>query len=219
MAATQALKIGLIIGTTRVHRIGPEVATFILDTLKQDSPALQSPAKATIDRIDIKDHNLPFFDEPIIPMNIHNPSDYHNEHTRTWSRRISACDAFIFLSAQRNWSIPPELKNAIDYLYNEWKGKPAAIITYGGHGGTQCGEHLRTVLGAMGVKALERGVSMAFEGAEFRGNALAGREIGLDARKGDGLWARHQGEFVGVFEELVERAGVVRGERENAVAM
>ncbi|KAF2166863.1 hypothetical protein M409DRAFT_36659 [Zasmidium cellare ATCC 36951] len=215
MAATKPLKIGLIIGTTRVHRIGPEVATFILDTLNRTSPTLQSPQKTTIDRIDLKDHNLPFFDEPIIPKEIHSLSGYHNDHTRLWSQRISSCDAFIFLSAQRNWSIPPELKNAIDYLYHEWTGKPAAIFTYGGHGGTQCAEHLRAVLGAMGVRVLERGVCMAFEGSEFRGNALAGRVVGLDAAREGGFWAGYRGEFVRVFEELVERAGAVRREREN----
>lgn len=204
MATTRALQIGLIIGTQRTVRIGPQVADFILDTLKRDSNKLHSP-KITIDRIDLLEHKLPLFDEPIIPMNAHSPSDYTNEHTRIWSRRISACNAFIFLSAQRNWSIPAELKNSIDYLFNEWKGKPAMLVTYGGHGGTQCAEHLRQVLGAIGCQVLERGVSMAFEGAEFRGNALKGLHVGLDAGKEDGLWAKHQGEIVSVFDELVDK--------------
>ena len=38
------------------------------------------------------------------------------------------------------------LKNAIDHLYREWQGKPAAIVTYGSQGGGKCGAQLRDVL-------------------------------------------------------------------------
>ena len=45
-----------------------------------------------------------------------------------------------------NWGYPAPLKNAIDHLYREWKGKPALIVTYGGHGGDRCARQLREVL-------------------------------------------------------------------------
>jgi NAD(P)H-dependent FMN reductase len=37
------------------------------------------------------------------------------------------------------------LKNALDHLYREWNGKPAMIVTYGGHGGSRCSEQLAQV--------------------------------------------------------------------------
>jgi NAD(P)H-dependent FMN reductase len=34
-------------------------------------------------------------------------------------------------------AVPAALKNAIDFLYNEWVGKAAMFVTYGGHGGAR----------------------------------------------------------------------------------
>jgi NAD(P)H-dependent FMN reductase len=45
----------------------------------------------------------------------------------------------VFVSPQYNWGYPAPLKNAIDHLYKEWLGKPAVIVTYGGHGGDNVG--------------------------------------------------------------------------------
>jgi NAD(P)H-dependent FMN reductase len=36
---------------------------------------------------------------------------------------------------QYNWGYPAVLKNALDYLYREWRDKPASFITYGTRGG------------------------------------------------------------------------------------
>ena len=56
------------------------------------------------------------------------------------------------LTPQYNWGYPAALKNAIDHLYREWQGKPVLLITYGGHGGGQCGAQLRIVMGAVGAR-------------------------------------------------------------------
>jgi NAD(P)H-dependent FMN reductase len=48
------------------------------------------------------------------------------------------------VTPQYNWSAA--LKNALDYLYKEWNGKPAAMVTYGSHGGRKCAEQLQQVL-------------------------------------------------------------------------
>lgn len=130
---TKTFKVGLIIGSTRVVRVGPQVGKFLRDVILAGGPSSAASdttlkARTTIDIIDLKDFNLPMFDEPGIPNRIKSPEDYTHEHTRKWARHIAGYDAFIFLSAQRNWGIPAELKNAIDYLFHEWKGKPALII-------------------------------------------------------------------------------------------
>ncbi len=41
---------------------------------------------------------------------------------------------------QYNWGYPAVLKNALDYLYREWRDKPASFITYGTRGGTKAAE-------------------------------------------------------------------------------
>ncbi|KAL9111230.1 MAG: hypothetical protein Q9227_004308 [Pyrenula ochraceoflavens] len=200
MAESKDFKIGLVIGSTRVVRVSPQIAKWILDVLKANGPqdaTLQ--ARTTIDLIDLKDQNLPMFDEPYIPNRIKLSDDFAHEHTRAWSRKIYNYDAFVFLSAQRNWGIPSELKNAIDFLFHEWKGKPAMIISFGGHGGEQAAGHLKTVIGAIGMRVVDPMVHMAFPGRDYLDKGFKGEDLGLDASKDDGPWAEHRSKIGTVF--------------------
>ena len=49
---------------------------------------------------------------------------------------------------------PAPLKNALDHLYKEWAGKPAVIVTYGGHAGDKCARQLRRVLKGLKMKPI-----------------------------------------------------------------
>ena len=203
-ATTKAFKVGIIIGSQRVVRIGPQVANFVHDAITASDTTLRNKG-VSFDLIDIAEHNLPIFNEPGIPQQINSVDGYEHETTRVWSRRIAACHAFVFVSAQRNWGIPSELKNAIDYLYHEWKGKPAMIVTYGGHGGEQCATHLNMVLGSMGVRVVKKMVHMSFPGAEFRVKAFKGEQLDLDANYDGTPWADHRAEIVSVWDEMMKK--------------
>ena len=63
-------------------------------------------------------------------------------------------DAFIFVTPQYNWSIPASLKNALDYLYYEWVGKPAGIVSYGSRGGGKAADHLKGVLEGLRMRVV-----------------------------------------------------------------
>lgn len=65
---------------------------------------------------------------------------------RSWSRVVSTLDIFIFVTPQYNWGLPAALKNAIDRVYHEWRGKSAIVVSYGGHGGDKCNRQLQEVL-------------------------------------------------------------------------
>ena len=106
--------------------------------------------QALVEIVDLKDWRLPMDDEPGVPAG----HDYLFEHTRAWSRKISSGDAFVFVTPQYNWGYPAPLKNALDHLYREWSGKPAMIVTYGGHGGAKCADQLRQVLEGLKMKPL-----------------------------------------------------------------
>ena len=41
------------------------------------------------------------------------------------------------------------LKNALDYLRDEWNNKAAGIVSYGSVGGARAAEHLRGILGEL----------------------------------------------------------------------
>lgn len=84
---------------------------------------------------------------------------YQNEHTKRWAERIGHLDGFIFVTAEYNHSIPGALKNAIDFLYQEWNYKSASFVSYGsGTGGSRAVEHLRGVMGELKVYDLREQV-------------------------------------------------------------
>jgi len=122
-------------GSVRPGRRCPQIAAWVIGIAKA-STELQ------YELIDLADWPLPMDGEPGIPE-AH--LGYSHEHTRAWSRKISAASAFVFVTPQYNWGYPAVLKNAIDHLYKEWQGKPVAIVTYGGHGGSKCAAQLRQV--------------------------------------------------------------------------
>lgn len=130
-----ASKILVIAGSTRARRICPAVAAWVAQIGQQSIPA-------AFEVVDLKHWPLPMDDEPGIPAAGH----YAFAHTQAWARKISEGDAFVFVTAQYNWGYPAPLKNALDHLHKEWSGKPAMIVTYGGHGGNKCAAQLRQVL-------------------------------------------------------------------------
>jgi NAD(P)H-dependent FMN reductase len=128
-------KILVVIGSVRPQRIGPDVAAWVA-AIGRETLA------ATFELVDLRDWPLPMDAEPGIPAH----SQYQYPATKAWSAKISGADAFVFVTPQYNWGYPAPLKNAIDQLYAEWRDKPAAIVTYGGHGGGKCAAQLREVL-------------------------------------------------------------------------
>lgn len=132
-------KIGLIIGSTRPSRISPSIASWLQEHVTQ--PGL------TVDIIDLAAINLPFLDEEAMPSD----NQYQLAHTKQWSQLIQGYDAFILLFPQYNWGYPAPLKNALDTLYWEWRGKPVSLVSYGGHGGFQA---------ALGMQLVVRGLKM-----------------------------------------------------------
>jgi NAD(P)H-dependent FMN reductase len=201
MTTPKIFKVGILIGTTRVARIGPQVAQFLLDILNDAGTKQYKKAQSQIslETIDIKDFNLPMFNEPGLMNRITRTEDYFHAHTRAWSTHISTFDAFIFLSAQRNWGIPAELKNAIDYLFHEWKGKPVMIVSYGGHGGVQAAEQIKIVTGAIGMRVVDRMINMKFPSKIYLDKALFGENMELDARSDETTWAEYRGDIANVF--------------------
>jgi len=139
-----ASKILVIIGSTRVQRICPQIAEWVAQVGRETIPGV-------FEVVDLKHWPLPMDDEPAIPAQ----DDYAFDHTRAWSRKVSEGDAIVLVSPQYNWGYPAPLKNALDHLYKEWSGKPAMIVTYGSHGGVRCAQQLRQVVEGLRMKPVE----------------------------------------------------------------
>ena len=103
-----------------------------------------------LELVDLRDWSLPMDDEPEMPHH----RAYTNAHTEAWSAKVAAADAVVFVTPQYNWGYPAALKNALDHLYSEWGGKPAMIVTYGGHAGDKCAAQLEQVCLALHMQVV-----------------------------------------------------------------
>ena len=142
-------KIAIILGSTRPNRNGEQVADWVA---KQ-----ASSRAATYDVIDLRDHPLPFLDEPLPPS----LGKYENDHTKEWAELIGSYDGYVFVTAEYNHSIPASLKNAIDYLYAEWNDKACAFVGYGSLGGSRAIEHLRGIASELQMAHVRQQVSLS----------------------------------------------------------
>ena len=77
----------------------------------------------------------------------------------------------MYVTPQYNWGYPAPLKNALDHLYGEWAGKPAMIVTYGGHGGGRCAEQLLQVLQGLKMKPVDTMPGFTLEREHIEANA------------------------------------------------
>ncbi len=128
----------VIAGSVRPKRIALQIAQWVSEIGRE-------VMDRTLEVVDLKDWHLPMDDEPGIPAT----GAYACDHTRVWSRKIAEAGALVFVTPQYNWGYPAALKNALDHLYSEWAGKPAMIVSYGGHGGGKCADQLRQVCEAL----------------------------------------------------------------------
>ncbi|MDH4234471.1 MAG: NAD(P)H-dependent oxidoreductase [Gallionella sp.] len=144
------IKIAIIIGSTRPGRKAEAVARWVHEIAKKRSDA-------AFEIVDIKDYNLPLLDEPVPPS----MGQYSQPHTKVWSAKIAAFDAYVFVTPEYNHSTSGALKNAIDYLYTEWNNKAAGFVGYGSVGGTRAVENLRLVMGELQIADVRAQVALS----------------------------------------------------------
>ncbi|MCM0676940.1 NAD(P)H-dependent oxidoreductase [Micromonospora phytophila] len=159
------VRIGLIVGSTRPGRRGTAVARWVGQVASRHDAV--RGGGAVVEVVDLAEQGLPLLDEPVPAMF----GDYRNAHTRHWSAVVDACDAFVFVTPEYNHSVPAAVKNGIDYLYAEWNDKVAGVLSYGVHGGTRAGDHLRQILAEVRAVVVPTGVSLSvFADFDFSGS-------------------------------------------------
>lgn len=85
-------------------------------------PIAESQGEFAVERVDLKDMNLPLFDEPKHPR----LGEYEHEHTKRWSATVARADAFVFVTPEYDFGPPASLINALQFLVKEWAYKPSA---------------------------------------------------------------------------------------------
>jgi NAD(P)H-dependent FMN reductase len=138
-------RVAVIIGGTRPTRITPGIAEWVRSVAQRDGAL-------TYELVDLAEVGLPFLDERRMGALGH----YEHEHTRAWSATVNSIDGFVFVFPQYNWGYPAVVKNALDFLYTEWRDKPTSYLTFGTRGGSRAAEQFHVILRGLGMHELDQ---------------------------------------------------------------
>jgi NAD(P)H-dependent FMN reductase len=145
-------KLLIIIASTRPGRVGLPVAQWFEAHARAHEGFEVSVA-------DLAELDLPFMDEPSHPR----LQQYTKQHTRDWSATVGAQDAFAFVMPEYNHGFNAPLKNAIDFLHNEWSYKPVGLVSYGGvSAGTRAAQMIKQVVLSVKLTPVVESVSIPF---------------------------------------------------------
>lgn len=145
-------RLQIIIASTRPGRVGLPVGRWV------EAAAIEHGA-FDVEVVDLAELDLPFMDEPNHPR----LRQYQHQHTKDWSAKVDAADAFVFVMPEYNYGFTAPLKNAIDYLHEEWMYKPVGIVSYGGvSAGTRAAQMIKQVVTTLKMTPLVEAVSIPF---------------------------------------------------------
>lgn len=146
------MNLKIITSTTRPGCKGIAIAEWVY-------ALAAAPENMTVELLDLAKINLPLMDEANHPR----LGQYEHQHTKDWSAKINEGDAFIIVLAEYNYAYPAPIKNAIDYLFNEWAYKPVGIVSYGGlSGGLRSTQMLKQVLTTLQMMPISQTVTLPF---------------------------------------------------------
>lgn len=168
------INLKIISSTVRPGRKGPIVAKWIAEQAKNHG-------SFNVEVLDLGEVKLPMMNEPKHPS----LKQYEHEHTKKWSAKIAEADAFVFVTAEYDFNYPAPLRNALEYLVQEWAYKAAGIVSYGGvSAGTRAANNLKSDLSVFKIVPLTEMVNFPFFTENINDNQeLEANEISQKAAK------------------------------------
>jgi NAD(P)H-dependent FMN reductase len=143
-----ALKLNIIIASTRPGRVGPSVANWVHGFAREHG-------KFDVELVDLATFNLPVYDEPVHPR----MQKYEHDHTKAWSASVASADAYVFVTPEYNYGPTPALLNALNYVYLEWHYKPCGFASYGGiSGGMRAVQLTKQIVTTLKLMPIPEGV-------------------------------------------------------------
>lgn len=132
------LTIPVILGSVREGRHSIHPARLMVQKLTEAGVQAQL--------VDFKALPLPFLDCPKEPNDYN--KQYPNENVQTWSGIADAADGFVIVTPEYNHGYPAVLKNALDWLFPEFKHKAVGFVgvSSGQVGGARAIEQLRPIM-------------------------------------------------------------------------
>jgi NAD(P)H-dependent FMN reductase len=184
----------VIVGSIRPGRAGQPIAQWFIDRAR-------SHGGFDIDVADLAEIRLPLMEEPNHPK----LRQYTLRHTHDWSARIDRADAIVFVTPEYNYGYPATIKNAIDYLHQEWQDKAAGFVSYGGvAAGTRAVQQLKQVITTLKMLPVFESVNIPFHTQFIRDGRFYPNDI-LEQAVTD------------MLDELARLDGVLRPLRAGAV--
>ncbi|MGA4850872.1 NADPH-dependent FMN reductase [Streptomyces sp. G5(2025)] len=149
-SAPAALRVAVLVGSTREGRFAPVVTRWIRSHLNRR-------ADMEADVVDLAETPLP----TVLPAFGGPPAPGTEEALALVSPRLARADAFVFVTPEYNHSFPASLKNAIDWHNEQWHAKPVGFVSYGGvSGGLRAVEQLRPVMAELNATTIRNTVSL-----------------------------------------------------------
>ncbi len=159
--------IHIILGSTRQGRTSDKIGTAIKNMADKRTDIIT-------EIIDLKDYNLPFFNDEVAPASRETIGD---PLIKKWSDTIKRADAFIIVTPEYNSGYPGVLKNALDSLYKEWNNKPVTFVGYSGgpSGGSSAIAQLQQVARALKMTPVSATITIpsAWKAFDQKGNLTA----------------------------------------------
>ncbi len=163
------VKVGVILGSIRKVRRGERVAKWLMGQLNNYK-------EAEFELLDLRDYPLPFFEEDNSPDSLEN--GYQTPGAEKWAKKIGEKDGFIVITAEYNHGPTAVLKNALDYVYEEWNKKPVLFVGYatGTSGAMRAVEQLRLISIELQMVPMQAAIHMTnvLKTLDQQGNLLAG---------------------------------------------
>jgi NAD(P)H-dependent FMN reductase len=152
----------LVVASTRPGRVGFPIAEWFRSQAEDEGTF-------EVDFADLAEIGLPFMNEPNHPRF----RQYTHQHTKAWSARVERADAFVLVMPEYNYGFNAELKNAIDYLHQEWHYKPVGLVSYGGvSAGTRAAQMIKQVLTTLRMTPLPEALPIPWVGQMFDDEGL-----------------------------------------------
>ncbi len=158
------MSIPIIIGSYREGRMGERVGKFIYNRMQSRNldVCIVDPKELELGILQRRYPDYPTHEAP--------------ESLGVVAEIFSQAPAFVLVTAEYNYSIPPGLSNILDHFKGEFYRKPTAIVSYsmGPFGGVRSTEQLRGLMACLGSVALPQALPIpsVHENIDDAGNPL-----------------------------------------------
>lgn len=161
----------VLLASTRPGRVGEPVARWFDELARSDD-------SFEVELVDLAEVDLPLLDEPNHPR----LREYTKEHTLRWSAIVDRADAFVFVTPEYNYGINAALKNALDFVYHEWRHKPVGFVSYGGvSGGLRAAQMTKQVISSLGMYPVVSAVTIPFVARQVHDGAFDPLDAQVDS--------------------------------------